>query len=105
MSAYISPRLLDNFDIFLLVAIGQGVDSCTYLANSTSKAKSTISARIQVLQHYKLIDVVATTAKHFSREYQLTPTAKQLIADAYFDFNKNYLDKLKNLGINSQVVE
>jgi DNA-binding HxlR family transcriptional regulator len=105
MSAHTSPRLLDDFDIYLIVAIGQGVNSCAYLADSTGKGRSTISTRIQVLEKYKLVTTQPTKQKHFSIEYALTAMAQQLVADTFYDFNRNYLEKLKKLRINTEVVE
>jgi DNA-binding HxlR family transcriptional regulator len=104
MSAYTSPRLLDQFDIFLLVAISNGVSSNAYLADSSGQSRSTISARIKVLEKYNLVKIRETNQKHFAREYVVSPLAQELVSDLYFDFNSNYLSKLKKLSINQKLV-
>jgi DNA-binding HxlR family transcriptional regulator len=84
-------RYLDQFDIYLLVSIHQGVDSCTYLATVTGKSKQSVSLRVQNLETDGLVEIRSTSQKHFKTEYLLTDRATKIVEQCLLDFNQRYL--------------
>lgn len=89
-------KLINPFDIFLLVAISEGVTSCVFLATVTGKDKSTISRNIMRLQKNGLVDSIETHDRYFYMKYSLTAIGQKVVDLLYYDCNANLIKLLKN---------
>jgi DNA-binding MarR family transcriptional regulator len=100
-----TPRILTNYDIFLLVAISNGVCYCSHLADSSGRNRTYVTERVKILEKCDLVQIEEVSQKSFSRAYRLTPTSQKIVSQLFYDANANLFLAIKQNLDYSQVVE
>jgi hypothetical protein len=98
-------RPLTKYDIYLLVAISNGVCYCSHLADSSGRNRTYVTERVKILEKCDLVEIEDVSQKSFSRAYKLTPTAEKIVSQLFYDANANLFLAIKQNLDYSQVVE
>jgi len=88
---YFKEKRVDEIDTLILLMIGMGGNTCSYLSAVLNMAKSSINYRINKLAKMGFVELADVSKSQYTRPYQISETGRTAVFSMRLNLNLFYL--------------